>query len=241
MGTPNTAQAQYTGCHNACGGEFIIKDTYGDGICCSYGSGSYSVSVNGQTVVSQGGSFGSTEVTEIECATNPTSAPVTPAPVSPAPVTPSPTTAAPVTTSPTTAAPVTPSPTTAAPVTPPTSPPVEPTSPPVEPTFPPVEPTSPPVGPTSPPVEPTSPPVEDEMEELEDPVTFENGEIGYFKSNTANRIRNQGYGDSTSSILLKKTQKAITKKITNLGGITDIKVKIHYKGVAQSALNGPNT
>ncbi len=35
---------------------FSIFDSYGDGICCSYGSGSYSLSMNGTTVFS-GGSF----------------------------------------------------------------------------------------------------------------------------------------------------------------------------------------
>ena len=39
---------------------FTINDSYGDGICCSYGNGSYSVTVNGSTVAS-GGQFTSTE------------------------------------------------------------------------------------------------------------------------------------------------------------------------------------
>lgn len=42
--------------------DFTINDSYGDGICCSYGSGSYSVTTGGSTVAS-GGSFGSTETT----------------------------------------------------------------------------------------------------------------------------------------------------------------------------------
>lgn len=42
--------------------DFTINDSYGDGICCSYGNGSYSVSAGGQTVAS-GGSFGSSEST----------------------------------------------------------------------------------------------------------------------------------------------------------------------------------
>ncbi len=41
---------------------FTINDSYGDGICCSYGSGSYSVTT-GSTSVASGGSFGSNEVT----------------------------------------------------------------------------------------------------------------------------------------------------------------------------------
>ncbi|MCB0755899.1 MAG: Omp28-related outer membrane protein, partial [Flavobacteriales bacterium] len=43
------------GCHT-----FVIEDEYGDGICCSYGNGSYSVTSNGQTLYT-GGEFGSME------------------------------------------------------------------------------------------------------------------------------------------------------------------------------------
>ena len=39
---------------------FVINDQYGDGICCSYGNGSYTVK-NGSTTLASGGSFGSTE------------------------------------------------------------------------------------------------------------------------------------------------------------------------------------
>ena len=42
--------------------DFQINDSYGDGICCGYGQGSYDVSINGQSVAS-GGAFTSTEVT----------------------------------------------------------------------------------------------------------------------------------------------------------------------------------
>jgi len=41
---------------------FTIYDTYGDGICCSYGSGSYSLTYGG-AVVASGGAFGSSETT----------------------------------------------------------------------------------------------------------------------------------------------------------------------------------
>ena len=41
---------------------FIITDAYGDGICCSYGYGSYNLTVNGSSVAS-GGSFGASEST----------------------------------------------------------------------------------------------------------------------------------------------------------------------------------
>jgi len=43
--------------------DFTILDTYGDGICCSYGSGSYTLEVTGGTILASGGSFGSSEVT----------------------------------------------------------------------------------------------------------------------------------------------------------------------------------
>ncbi len=39
---------------------FTINDAYGDGICCAYGSGSYTISGNGNTFAS-GGQFGLTE------------------------------------------------------------------------------------------------------------------------------------------------------------------------------------
>lgn len=42
--------------------DFIIYDSYGDGICCSYGSGSYTLR-NGNNVIVSGGSFGSGEST----------------------------------------------------------------------------------------------------------------------------------------------------------------------------------
>ncbi len=41
---------------------FVIYDVYSDGMCCSYGQGSYSLTVNGE-VIHQGGSFGASEVT----------------------------------------------------------------------------------------------------------------------------------------------------------------------------------
>lgn len=40
---------------------FTIFDTYGDGICCSYGNGSYTVTNGSNQVVVSGGSFGSSE------------------------------------------------------------------------------------------------------------------------------------------------------------------------------------
>jgi len=41
---------------------FTINDSYGDGICCNYGSGSYSVTGNG-LILASGGDFGSSEST----------------------------------------------------------------------------------------------------------------------------------------------------------------------------------
>jgi len=40
--------------------EFTINDSYGDGICCGYGSGSYSITTDGETLAS-GGEFNSSE------------------------------------------------------------------------------------------------------------------------------------------------------------------------------------
>lgn len=42
--------------------DFVINDTYGDGICCSYGNGSYSLT-DGSTTLASGGAFGSSETT----------------------------------------------------------------------------------------------------------------------------------------------------------------------------------
>merc|ERR1711862_174812 len=76
---------------------FNIADTYGDGICCSYGSGGYKIKVNGEEVVS-GGEFGSSETETFTVNASPvappTTAPITPPTTAPvAPPTPSPVTA----------------------------------------------------------------------------------------------------------------------------------------------------
>ena len=42
---------------------FTINDTYGDGICCQYGTGSYSITDDSANVIFSGGQFGSTEAT----------------------------------------------------------------------------------------------------------------------------------------------------------------------------------
>ena len=63
--------------------DFIINDSYGDGICCQYGSGSYSLT-DGGTILASGGNFGSSETTNF-CVGGPapdTQAPSTPTGVS---------------------------------------------------------------------------------------------------------------------------------------------------------------
>lgn len=45
---------------------FTINDSYGDGICCAYGNGSYTVTLNGQTVAT-GGQFTHTESAYFNC------------------------------------------------------------------------------------------------------------------------------------------------------------------------------
>ncbi|MEO1515499.1 MAG: S8 family serine peptidase [Bacteroidota bacterium] len=54
---------------------FTILDSYGDGICCAYGNGSYSLN-QGSTVLASGGSFGSSEATNF-CLGAPDSQPPT--------------------------------------------------------------------------------------------------------------------------------------------------------------------
>ena len=43
--------------------DFTIYDSYGDGICCAYGNGSYTVTDQNGTVLASGGEFGSSETT----------------------------------------------------------------------------------------------------------------------------------------------------------------------------------
>jgi len=43
--------------------EFTITDSYGDGVCCTYGEGFYKYTVDGTTVDKEGGEFGSSETT----------------------------------------------------------------------------------------------------------------------------------------------------------------------------------
>lgn len=45
--------------------EFTINDSYGDGICCAYGNGSYTLTAGGTTLAS-GGAFTTTETAQVE-------------------------------------------------------------------------------------------------------------------------------------------------------------------------------
>jgi endonuclease I len=58
------SNAQYAAntCLNAGTYELTVNDSYGDGMCCSYGNGGYSL-VQGQTTLASGGSFQYQEVT----------------------------------------------------------------------------------------------------------------------------------------------------------------------------------
>ncbi|MDO6595949.1 DUF5011 domain-containing protein [Oceanihabitans sp. 2_MG-2023] len=55
--TVNESYCLPDGCY-----DFVITDAYGDGICCSYGNGSYSVT-SGSTALASGGSFTSSDTT----------------------------------------------------------------------------------------------------------------------------------------------------------------------------------
>ena len=67
--------------------EFTINDSYGDGLCCSYGLGSYEVLVN-DIVEASGGEFASSETKTLSICANPSSSP-TPAPIAALSVAPS--------------------------------------------------------------------------------------------------------------------------------------------------------
>lgn len=60
----NNSSIQETFCLPAGCYDFIINDSYSDGICCRYGNGSYSLTAGGSTLAS-GGSFGSSETKRI--------------------------------------------------------------------------------------------------------------------------------------------------------------------------------
>jgi len=98
-GWPANSVNSFWKCFSSGSYKFTITDDYGDGICCSYGNGGYSVKVNDVEVAS-GGAFGSKEEKTFDVVAN-TDSPVAP-PTTPPPIT-SPTTSAPIPpTSPTT-------------------------------------------------------------------------------------------------------------------------------------------
>ncbi|MEW7277131.1 reprolysin-like metallopeptidase [Aquimarina sp. 2201CG1-2-11] len=59
---PNGATVNATACLEDGTYTFVINDGFGDGICCQYGNGSYSLTSEGSTIAS-GGSFGNSEST----------------------------------------------------------------------------------------------------------------------------------------------------------------------------------
>merc|ERR1711884_946324 len=95
-GWPASSVNSFWKCFSSGSYKFTITDAYGDGICCSYGNGGYSVKVDDKEVAS-GGQFGSSETKTFDVGSS-------------TPTTPPPSTSAPL------------SPPTAAPVSPPTSP-----------------------------------------------------------------------------------------------------------------------
>merc|ERR1719297_756597 len=85
-GWPANTVNSFWQCFSSGSYTFTITDTYGDGICCSYGNGGYSVKVNGKEVAS-GGEFGSKEEKSFDVASSaPT--PQSPAPTTSAPIAP---------------------------------------------------------------------------------------------------------------------------------------------------------
>merc|ERR1712176_1364947 len=80
-GWPANSVNSFWKCFSSGSYKFTITDAYGDGICCTYGNGGYSVKVNDQEVAS-GGDFDSEEQkTFVVASSAPT--PQTPAPIAP--------------------------------------------------------------------------------------------------------------------------------------------------------------
>merc|ERR1712190_32060 len=84
-GWPANSVNSFWQCFSSGSYTFKITDAYGDGICCSYGNGGYSVKVNDEEVAS-GGQFGSEETKSFDVADAPPSS-------SPISLTPEPSTA----------------------------------------------------------------------------------------------------------------------------------------------------
>merc|ERR1712019_327253 len=82
--TPSTDQEPYTSDLPLGAYELTFSDSYGDGICCSYGNGSYEATLKG-VVVASGGEFQSTVSHEFINAASPTSPPVSAPPTTVSP------------------------------------------------------------------------------------------------------------------------------------------------------------
>merc|ERR1711862_160340 len=80
-GWPANSQNSFWKCLSSGDYTFTITDDYGDGLCCTYGNGGYSVKVNDVEVAS-GGDFDSKETKTFEVVSN-TDSPVAPPTTSP--------------------------------------------------------------------------------------------------------------------------------------------------------------
>ena len=105
QGGYNNAQTKMseTYCAAAAEYEFTINDSYGDGICCGYGTGSYTVTFDGTPVLS-GGDFAYTETKgwgSCDGGPQPAPPPITSPPTTSPPTTSPPTTSPPTTSPPT--------------------------------------------------------------------------------------------------------------------------------------------
>jgi len=78
-GWPANSQNSFFKCFPTGSYKFTITDSYGDGICCSYGNGGYSVKVN-DAEVATGGNFGSEEQKTFVVAAPPTPSPISQTP-----------------------------------------------------------------------------------------------------------------------------------------------------------------
>merc|ERR1712003_588469 len=78
-GWPANSQNSFFKCFPSGSYKFTITDSYGDGICCSYGNGGYSVKVN-DAEVTTGGNFGSEEQKTFDVAAPPTPSPISQTP-----------------------------------------------------------------------------------------------------------------------------------------------------------------
>merc|ERR1711982_206180 len=86
-GWPANSVNSFWKCFSSGSYTFTITDAYGDGICCSYGSGGYKVEVDDKEVAS-GGDFGSKEEKTFDVVAGPPTAPPTvTSPTIPPPVT----------------------------------------------------------------------------------------------------------------------------------------------------------